>query len=500
MAGMEGQMLDHYRLVEQKGQGGMATVYRAVDSQRSGEFAIKVLSPTIGGDKRFVKRFRREAELVKQRLNHPNIVPVVDYGECRGFIYLVMPFIKGETLQDKVARGLLTKDQKVRWIGQVAAALDFAHSNGIIHRDIKPSNVMINESGDALLMDFGLAREIEGSSSLTGSMLMGTPAFISPEQARGEKVDSRSDQYSLGIILYKIATGRLPFHSENPMAVVMQHLHEPLPRPGRFNRDLSESEEKVIVKSLAKRPEDRFPSLAELNKAYQAALAGKRLPEFDLPPPGATVTTLRREAPGISQAVGTAPPLPRRRSTWWIVPVILLAVMGAAALAYPSLSALFSISTPVSNPPIEPSPAATSFVPVVGDPTVLPEESPIVAIPTPITSINCPGITLHPPLVRSNTVMFLIDNATENPVKLQEFETVSWSVISNGNLQEITFGGEIIWEGETTGEILNLIDRDLTLTSNKSTPLELKFQWPASKTDYTLRLALDAGCTLGGNW
>jgi serine/threonine protein kinase len=399
-----------------------------------------------------------------------------------------------------VARGLLTKDQKARWIGQLAAALDFAHSEGIIHRDIKPANVMINESGDALLMDFGLAREIEGSSSLTGSMLMGTPAFISPEQARGEKIDSRSDQYSLGIILYKIATGRLPFHSENPMAVVMQHLHEPVPRPGRFNRDLSESEEKVIVKSLAKRPEERFPSLAVLNKAYQAALAGKRLPEFDLPPPGATVTTMRRETPAISQAVGSAPALPRRRSTWWIVPVILLAVMGAAALAYPSLSALFGIGTPVSNPPPEPTPAATSFVPIVGDPTKQPEESPVAATPTPITSNDCPGLTLHPPLVRDNTVMFLIYNATENPVKIRDLKDVAWPGLSNGYLHEITFGGEVIWQGETTSEDLNRIGLDLTLAPNRSTPLELKFQWPASNAGYILSLALDVGCILGGNW
>jgi hypothetical protein len=174
--------------------------------------------------------------------------------------------------------------------------------------------------------------------------------------------------------------------------------------------------------------------------------------------------------------------------------------MGAAALAYPSLSALFGISTPVSNPPPELTPAATSFVPIVGDPTNLPEETPIATILTPITSIDCPGITLHPPHVQGNTVKFFIDNATENPVKIQDFENVSWSGLGNGNLHEITFGGDIIWEGETTSEDLSIIGLDLALAPNRSTPLEFKFQWPASMTGYVLSLALDAGCTLGGNW
>ena len=500
MAGMVGQMLDQYHLDEQIGQGGMATVYRAVDAVHSQEFAIKVLSPTIVGDKRFVKRFRREAELVKRRLNHPNIVPVVDYGESRGFIYLAMPYIKGETLDEKLTQGQVSKEQKARWIDQLSEALAYAHEVGIIHRDIKPSNVMIDESGDALLMDFGLAREIEGSSTLTGSMLMGTPAFISPEQARGEKLDSRSDQYSFGIILYKMATGRLPFDAETPMAVVMQHIQEQVPRPSRFKRDLPASEEKVIVKSLAKQRGDRFPSMTELNKAYQAALDGRRMPEFDLPPPGATIPMMRRETLAMQQEVVQPPALPRTRSTWWILPVILLAVMGAVALAYPSISALLGISTPASTLPPVPTSVATSYVPIGGNSTEVATVTPIPIIPTPITSNACPGIALHPPSVQGNKVTYLIGNNSESIAKIRTIENITWQIEANGSLNEITFGGDIIWDEETTGEDLVQSGLDLRLAPNSSTALVLIFQHPASKTGYILSLFLDVGCTLEGTW
>jgi serine/threonine-protein kinase len=246
MANLTDRMLDHYHLRESIGKGGMATVYRAVDTRTIHNVAVKILSPRMGSERQFLKRFRREAGLVKQRLQHPNIVRVLEYGETQGFIYIVMPLVTGDTMSTRIARGDISVEETSRWVEQVADALEFAHSQGIIHRDIKPSNVIITENGDAMLTDFGLAREVDGTSTLTGSMLMGTPAYISPEQARGEKLDDRSDQYSLGVILYLLATSRLPFDAGSAMGTVMAHLRESVPRPGRFNRDLSLDVENVI--------------------------------------------------------------------------------------------------------------------------------------------------------------------------------------------------------------------------------------------------------------
>ena len=322
MAGLVGQTLDQYRLVEQLGQGGMATVYRAQDTRRGVDVAIKVLSPTITGEKRFVRRFRREAEIVKQRLKHPNIVPVLAYGETSGYVYIVMPLILGETLSDRLVRRGLTEQEANLWIGQICDALEFAHKQKVIHRDIKPANIMLTESGEALLMDFGLARDVEGSGKLTGSMLMGTPAFVSPEQAQGKGLDHRSDQYSLGVVLYLVATGHLPFDSESPMALVLMHIQDSVPKPSRFNPMLKPALERVILKTLAKNLEERFKDMAELKRAYNAALAGDSVAWVEAP---TELLPARRAAP-----VGR--PAGKRPFPTWVIPASALPVVALLAV------------------------------------------------------------------------------------------------------------------------------------------------------------------------
>lgn len=502
MAGLVGKMLDRYRLVEQIGQGGMATVFRAVDTQNMNEYAIKVLSPTIAADRRFVLRFRREAGLVKQRLDHPNIVPVADYGQAEGYIYLVMPFLKGDTLHDRLVGGRITHKEKARWVGQVSDALNYAHSKGVIHRDIKPSNIMITEEGDALLMDFGLAREIEGSNTLTGSMLMGTPAYVSPEQGRGEKLDPRSDQYSFGVILYQIATGRLPFEAEAPMAIVMQHLQDQVPRPRRFNSDLSEGEEKVIVKSLAKRPKDRFKDLEELNEAYQAALAGRRLPEFDLPPPAATMTMTRREAPSPLDTQIVAPELPRRRVPWWILPVLLVVVIGVGALALPSVFGSSGDGSPTSNPITVVQPTETRIMVIGGTPVKTPTFLQATNTPiSPITSDACPGITLHPPSFDSDFAKWLMDNGSGKAVEILDVQLMAWPA-GNGGLEEVWLNNTLIWEGEYEEEgIFKWLEGvDLVIEPESPALLKFNFHWSPGSEGYELSIAFDAGCTFEGKW
>jgi serine/threonine-protein kinase len=275
--------LGPYHLLEQVGRGGMATVFKAFHPEQERYVAIKVMSPAMAGEGQFSKRFRREAEVV-MRLKHPHIVPVESFGEQDGFVYLVMPLLKVGSLADRLGKGALTPSEGARIMAQISDALQFAHDQGVVHRDVKPSNILMDETGNALLSDFGLAQIHDASVSLTGSALLGTPAYMSPEQARGETVDARSDQYSLGVILYQLSTGRLPFEADTPMAVLMKHINEPLPPARMKSPNVPPAVERVILKATAKLPQERFASVGELNQAFQAALAHAQDP-FSNPEP-----------------------------------------------------------------------------------------------------------------------------------------------------------------------------------------------------------------------
>jgi serine/threonine-protein kinase len=281
------EKLGKYRLIEQIGQGGMASVFKAVDGETGWEVAVKVMSPVMAQDAQFTKRFKREAEVV-MRLKHPHIVPVVDYGQDAGYPYLVMPLLQVGSLADKLQQGPLTPSEGGMLMDQLGGALGFAHEQGVIHRDVKPSNVLMDEKGNALLADFGLARIHDASVSLTGSALLGTPAYMSPEQARGEKVSAASDQYSLGVILFQLCTGELPFQAETPMAVMLKHINEPIPLARLRSPNVPEVIEKVILKATAKNPTERFGSMGEMNAAFQSALAHAQDP-FNNPSPNIEV-------------------------------------------------------------------------------------------------------------------------------------------------------------------------------------------------------------------
>jgi serine/threonine-protein kinase len=233
---------------------------------------MKILSPYIAHEERFQARFEREIKLLS-RLQHPNIIPILDFGEADGLAFIVMPYIASGTLLDRLNRGPLDPRQGGRIVDQMASALMLAHQNGVIHRDVKPSNVLVDEKGNALLSDFSFARSQDASQNLTGSALIGTPAYMSPEQCRGNAVDARSDQYSFAVMLFQITTGALPFTSDTPMATALQHINVPLPRPRAVNPNLPEEIELVLIKALAKDPALRFDSMEALNRSFQAALA-----------------------------------------------------------------------------------------------------------------------------------------------------------------------------------------------------------------------------------
>ena len=299
MEDLSGRSFGPYRIVAPLGAGGMAAVYKAYQPAVDRHVALKVLPRHFAQDREFIGRFEQEAKILAS-LQHPHILPVHDFGESDGFTFIVMPFIKTGTLADVIDQQPLPLDQITRVISQVGDALDYAHARGLVHRDVKPSNILIDERGNCLLADFGIAKILEGADNLTVTGgLVGTPKYISPEQGMGQDVDGRSDLYSLGVVLYEMATGRVPYDAETPVAVVVKHIRDPLPLPRTVNAEMPEALERVILRALHKEPSDRFATAAAMIEMIEPIVA---LGSATGPGPGGE-TTLQ---------AGGIPPLPLR--------------------------------------------------------------------------------------------------------------------------------------------------------------------------------------------
>ncbi|MED4581803.1 Stk1 family PASTA domain-containing Ser/Thr kinase [Brevibacillus choshinensis] len=280
---MEGQRLGgRYQLEARVGGGGMAIVYKAKDLILNRPVAVKVLRSQFGTDEDFVNRFRREAQAVAS-LSHPNVVGVYDVGQEGDTHYMVMEYIEGYTLKEVIIqRGALPVEEAVRIAEQICDALDHAHQNQIIHRDIKPHNIMIGKNGRVKVTDFGIARAVTSTTITHTNAMLGSVHYFSPEQARGGITGEKSDIYSLGIVLYEMVTGELPFSGDSPISVALKHLQEPLPEPRQVNPAIPQSVENVILKSLVKDPFLRYSSAREMLEDLETCLFPERLNEEKL--------------------------------------------------------------------------------------------------------------------------------------------------------------------------------------------------------------------------
>ena len=360
---LPGSRLGRYEIVEELGRGGMATVFKAHDPTLNRDVAVKVLPATFADDPTFPDRFAQEAQAIA-RLNHPNILQIYDFGEDRGFTYIVVEYVPSGSLQDRLD-GPFPLGEAIRVLQPLAEALDYAHSQGIVHRDIKPANVLIDTDSRPVLADFGLSRVMEHISRMTAPQTaLGTPEYMSPEQALGHDSDHRSDLYSFGILAYQMLVGQTPFHANTPAATLMAHVHQPLPLPDTPGSLTIPAVSAVLVKATAKSPDERYSTAAEMVESLaQAAGLTRRISILtDAADTVVVPTSTVTEQIATDADIAVSAPMPTGTSTFRrrllmagtgaaFAGAVVAAVVGFALLGgngEPEETA--STSTPVSTP------------------------------------------------------------------------------------------------------------------------------------------------------
>ncbi len=347
---MIGRVFDNrYEVVRALGSGGMAEVYLANDRILGRQVALKVLSARYAHDAQFVERFRREASSAAS-LNHPNIVQIYDRGEAEGTYYIAMEYLDGRSLKEIILKyAPLSPDLVVSVSVQILEALRFAHRRDVIHRDIKPQNIIVDSEGRVKVTDFGIARAGSASTMTEAGSIIGTAHYLSPEQAQGQPVEAASDLYSLGVVMYEMATGKLPFDGDNPVGIAMQHAHERPVAPRTITPDIPENLEGVILRSLGKHPIERYLTaqamLADLRKVQDgepvsapAAFLEEATQVMAPAAVAAAAQPTQVRPKGAERAQSLPEPFygegPRRRSVWpWILVIILLLALGGGAYA-----------------------------------------------------------------------------------------------------------------------------------------------------------------------
>ncbi len=383
MDNLIGKTLGQYQILEVAGKGGMAVVYKAFQPSLNRYVALKVLPDYLAQDEQFVMRFEQEARAAAA-LRHPNIMVIYDVGQEGATHYIAAEYLEGATLSQTITaqRGPLPLPRIVNIINQLASALDFAHARGLVHRDIKPSNAFIGADDHVTLMDFGIAKALQGGAQMTRTgTMVGTPEYMSPEQAEGRPVDRRSDIYSLGVMLYQLLTGRVPFQAETPTAVLLAHVMQLPQPPTQLNPNIPPAVEAVVMRSLAKRSDDRFPTAGELAQALARAASGAPA-SADLSPtvvPGRpTPTPPPVPQPGYAPRTPAPSPMPPQRKSGGGVNWLLWGGLGLGAVAFLCVAGfviLFVIGSSSGKPTPVPTevtlatqaPPATEVVPTPAD-------------------------------------------------------------------------------------------------------------------------------------
>ena len=342
----ESILADRYRVEARIGAGGMAEVYRGFDPVLNRTVAIKVLSPQLARDAGFVARFRREAQAAA-RLNHPNIVGVYDTGADGDTQYIVMEFVEGRTLAGVLAGGKRpTPMQAVELVQRVALALGAAHEQGIVHRDIKPANVMVTREGKVKVMDFGIARIQSVETAPQTSSVLGTPTYLSPEQAQGQQVDARSDIYSLGVLLYELLAGRPPFTGDSPVAIAYKQVNETPAPPGLLNPDVPPRLDAVVMKALSKNPANRYQSAASMHEDLDRVRKGQEVEATPLLPSAGEATQVIARPQATQVLLPPEEPPGSTRKVWLGVLIGALIVVLLAGAGYLLSQALSGEPTP----------------------------------------------------------------------------------------------------------------------------------------------------------
>lgn len=457
MADLTGKTLGNYEIIKMLGKGGMAVVYLARQVNMKREVAVKVIESDLAQSAEFVRRFEREVDTIAS-FSNAHILKVFDYGKDEGLVYLVMELLRGGSLADKIRAGAMPLSTVRKLLNQIASALDYAHRRGIVHRDLKPQNVMLDEDGNAFLTDFGIAKVMSGGTTITmatsAGTILGTPAYMAPEQWKSQPVDARTDIYALGIMLYEMLTGSLPFNSDTAYGLMHKHVNE-APPIRTMERRFASGIERVLLKALEKNPDDRYSSSMQLVREFEAAIQrhglgespyadaatqsgdgeielielepinfddtfAKRPVDSDLSRPISSpmsdthlktgTLSLKPEAAAPPPATPAATPAPQSRSS---VPLIigLLVLLGLGGIGAVLLTRGGSTPTP-TTPPTAVVLAATDTA--TSTPTIMPSDTTTPTITPTATNTDEPG-------VQTQVALTLTERATQTLIVQASF-------------------------------------------------------------------------------